>query len=282
MSDQSTNPIPLGEIVQGPSAFEQFLDRNQKLMAVSAVAVALAVGGFMVYKTIAEDHASAAGSAFSAAQDIADLEKVKQDYADTPAAATAALAIAEKQWGNKQEDEAIATLRQLIQDHPKHPVAAVAQQTLGNRLLAQGKTGDAEVAFKAVIDNPAAAYLAPAAIVALGDIAKKAGDLTKAEELYKSVDKEYQKSPLASIATDRIKYLHFKAPVEIEQPPVVQDPPASIAQPEENAAAPKSDNPLLNELSNPTPEESPEESLPEDKPATPSSEKETTPSSDKK
>ncbi len=187
MSDQSNNPIPLGEIVQGPSAFEQFLDRNQKMMAFSAIAVALGVGGFMVYKTIAEDHALSAGAAYSSAQDIADLEKVKQEYADTAASATASLAIAEKQWGNKQEDEAISTLRQLIQDFPKHPAAAIAQQTLGNRLLAQGKTGDAELAFQAVIDNPQSAYLAPAALVALGDIAKKAGDLTKAEERVKKI-----------------------------------------------------------------------------------------------
>lgn len=286
MSDQSNNPIPLGEIVQGPSAFEQFLDRNQKMMAFSAIAVALGVGGFMVYKTIAKDHALSAGAAYSSAQDIADLEKVKQEYADTAASATASLAIAEKQWGNKQEDEAISTLRQLIQDFPKHPAAAIAQQTLGNRLLAQGKTGDAELAFQAVIDNPQSAYLAPAALVALGDIAKKAGDLTKAEELYKRVDKDYQGSALASLASDRIKYLHFKEPVEIEQPPVVEEPPVSIAKPDDAPAVdnPTSNNPLLNELSNPTPDEAPEESLPEGEPTAPDMPEgaATPPSTDKK
>lgn len=268
MSNETNNPIPLGEIVQGPSAFEQFLERNQKLMAVSAIALALGIGGFMVYKTIAEDHAAAAGAAYSAAKDVADFEQVRKDFADTPSAATAALSLAEKQWADKKEDEAIATLRELIAKSPSHPAAVIAQMTLGNHLLAQGKMGDAESAFQAIVDQPKAAYLAPAALIAMGDMAKKAGDLPKAEDLYKKVSKDYGENALAQTAQERVRFLNFKEPVEIEAPPVVQEPPASILSPTDGALPTNVDtgNPLLDQLSSPTPEETPEESIQDEKP----------------
>lgn len=249
MSEPSTDPVPLGEILQGPSPFEQFLERNQKLIAVAAVAVGLGIGGYMVYRTIAADTATAAGAALSQAKDIADLEKVKTEYANTPSAVTAALQISDKQWANNQQDEAIATLREIIEKFPQHPAHLIAQNALGNRLLEQGKTGDAEVAFQAVIDSPSGAFLAPMAMISLGDIASKGGDKAKAEELYKKVGEKYKESTFATMATDRLKFLNFVAPTEVEAPPVVTPPPASIAQPDPAPApANPNGNPLLDTL----------------------------------
>lgn len=252
MSDPTTHPLPLGEIVQGPSAFEQFLDNNQKLIAVSAIAIALGIGGFMVYRTIEKDKAASAGAAYSSAKDIAELEKVKIDYAGTPSAVTAALAISEKLWSNGQQDEAISTLQEIIEKFPKHPGSAVAQNTLGHRLLAQGKTGDASVAFQAVIDRDDANYLTPTATIALGDIAKKAGDLGKAATLYKSISKDFADSPFANIAAERVKFLHFQAPVEVEAAPVVSEPPPLLITPDSQPSpVPGSGNPLLDNFTSP-------------------------------
>jgi TolA-binding protein len=252
MSDPSTHPLPIGEIVQGPSAFEQFLENNQKLIAVSAVAIALGIGGFMVYRTIQKDHAADAGAALSAAKDIAELEKVKVDFSDTPSAVTAAMGIADKLWSNGQQDEAIATLREIIEKFPGHPASAVAQNALGYRLMAQGKTGDASQAFQAVIDRADARYLAPAATIALGDIAKKAGDLDKAASLYKKVSSDFGDSPFANLATDRTKFLHFTAPVEVEAPPVFSEPPPLLTKPDElPGSGASTGNPLLDSLNQP-------------------------------
>jgi predicted negative regulator of RcsB-dependent stress response len=253
MTEQSTDPIPLGEILQGPSPFEQFLERNQKLIAVAAVAVGLGIGGFMVYRTIAADTATAAGAALSQAKDIADLEKVKTEYANTPSAVTAALQISEKQWANNQQDESIVTLREIVEKFPQHPAHLIAQNALGHRLLEQGKTGDAELAFQAVIDSPSGAFLAPMAIISLGDIASKGGDKAKAEELYKKVGDKYKESTFTTLAIDRIKFLNFVAPNEIEAPPVVSSPPASITQPDlAPAPANPNGNPLLETLNQST------------------------------
>jgi predicted negative regulator of RcsB-dependent stress response len=269
MSDPSTHPLPIGEIVQGPSPFEQFLENNQKWLAISAVATALGIGGFMVYRTVEKDNAIAAGVAFSSAQDIASLEKVKVDYAGTPSAVTAALAIAEKLWSNGQEDEAIATLKEIIEKFPKHPATIVAQNTLGYRLLSQGKTGDATLAFQAVLDRDAANFLAPAATIALGDIAKQAGDLGKAAELYKSVSKDFSDSPFATMAAEREKFLTFTPPVEIEAPPAAPETPL-ISQPD---STPGSDtptgNPLLDSFNTPGTTPPSETPSPEESPTAP-------------
>ena len=253
MSDPTSHPLPLGEIVQGPSAFEQFLDKNQKLIAVSAVAVALGLGGFMVYRTVEKDNAAAAGAAFTTAADIADLEKVKIEYANTPSAVTSALAIANKQWESGQQDEAIATLREITEKFPQHPASIAAQNTLGYRLLAQDKTGDAAAVFQAVVDRNDTKFLAASATIALGDIAKKSGDLDKAKSLYETVSKEYADSPFANIAATRVKFIHFAAPVEVDAPPVVTDPPPLLRQPElAPSELPGTGNPLFDSLNQPS------------------------------
>jgi predicted negative regulator of RcsB-dependent stress response len=251
MSDPLTSPVPLGEIIQGPSPFEKFLESNQKILAVGAVVMALSIGAYMIYRTIEADHRADAGAALSAAKDIADLEKIKNDFSGTPSAASATLAIAEKQWSNTQQDEAIDTLKGIIQQNPNHPVQLLAKSTVAYRLLAQGKTGDAEVAFQAVIDNPDSHFLAPAALIALGDIAKKSGNKEKAELNYNKVGKEYSDSKFAQIATERLKFINFQAPVEVEAPPTPQAPPASISQPDAPPTDPTdalNENPLLKQL----------------------------------
>lgn len=245
MSDPSTNPVPIGEIVQGPSAFEQFLENNQKLIAGSAVAIALAIGGVMVYRTIQQDHAAEAGAALSAAKDIASLEKVKVDFADTPSSVTAAIGIADKLWSSGQQDEAIAALKEVIGKFPQHPASVVAQNTLGHRLMAQGKYADATAAFQTVVDRENERFLAPSAMIAMGDIAKKEGNLEKASELYKKVSAEFKDSPFANMAADRVKFLNFASPTEIDPPP-----PAPATAPDKPIGAGiGGGNPLLDSLS---------------------------------
>ncbi len=274
MTDLSSTPIPLGEISQGPSAFEQFLDRNQKLITVAAIVAALGLGAYFVSLQVKADHAAEASAALTKAQDIADYEKIVKDFASTPSAGSAMLAIADKQWSNLQKEEAVTTLRTLIEKYPDHASRPIAQSSLGYHLIDLGKTGDAEVVFKAIIDDQDTHFLAPAAMVALGDIARQNKDLVKAKEYYDKAGKEYADSSLASIAKDRTQFLNFQAPNEIAPPPVApatKDPTSSIIQPDDaDTSLPPSDNPLLNNLSGtpdktvPTPEPSPSPAAPAD------------------
>lgn len=251
MSDTTGSPLPLGEIVQGPSPFEQFLDRHQTALAASAVALAIAIGGFMVYRTIQEDQAISAGHALSAAKDLDSLQKVQSDYPGTPAAVTAQLAQADKLWNEGQQDQAIENLRQIITHHPTHPASALAQQSLGLRLFSQGKNDEAISALQEVIARTDARYLAPAANIALGDIAKSTGKKEQAAESYRTVSREFPDSPFANIAAEKLKYLDFIAPTEIEAPPAVNEPPPSLAQPDAEGAKASTGNPLIDGLNSP-------------------------------
>jgi TolA-binding protein len=248
MSDLSSSPLPLGEIVQGPSAFEQFLDRNQKALAAASVAVALSIGGYMVYRTIQADEAMAAGQALYAAKDVDALQKVSTDFAQTPAAVTASLAASDLLWKKGQQDEAIARLREILASHPTHPAAAIAQQSLGLRLLAQGKSGDAKSAFEAVLARSDARFLVPAATLSLGDIAKSEGNLKAAEESYRAISRDFPNSPFVNAAQERLKFLSFQAPTEIDPPPAVEAPPASLAQPPSEEESSNTGNPLIDGL----------------------------------
>jgi TolA-binding protein len=248
MSDLSSAPLPLGEIVQGPSAFEQFLDRHQKTLAFASVAVALSIGGFMVYRTIQADEALEAGHALYAASDVASLQKVTSDFAQSPAAATAALAAADLMAKNGQVDEAITALREVVTKYPSHPAAALAQQSLGLRLLAQGKIADAKSAFEAVLARSDARYLAAAATLSLGDIAKSENNLTAAEECYRSISRDFPDSPFVATATERLKFLSFQSPTEIDPPPAIEEPPASLALPDSADDKASSGNPLIDGL----------------------------------
>lgn len=251
MSDSSTSPTPLGEIVQGPSAFEQFLERNQRWLVVGTLATGLALGGFVIYKTIARDHEAEAGAALTRAQTAAELEQVSQQYDNTPAANTAMLALAQLQWKEGQQEAAIATLRKLIATGDDHAAVTIAQSSLGFHLMSQGKHSEAEAAFQSLLSNSPSSYLAPAALLALGDIAKQTGNSDQARSYYEKAQKQHADSPLAAAADERIKLLHFQAPTEIEAPAAKKSSdgtPKSIALPGEPSTDPIATNPLTSTL----------------------------------
>lgn len=251
MSDSSTSPTPLGEIVQGPSAFEQFLERNQRWLVTGTLAVALSLGGYVVYQTIQRDQAAEAGSALTRAKTTADFEQVSLKYDNTPAADTATLALAELQWNEGQQEAAIATLRKLIAKGKDHPAVPVAQSSLGFRLMSQGKHGEAEAAFQALLSSAPSSFLAPAALLALGDLAKQAGNIDQARSYYDKAQKLHADNSLSAAAEERIKLLQFQAPTEIEAPAATKTDdgtPKSIALPGEPSNDPIATNPLTSSL----------------------------------
>jgi tetratricopeptide (TPR) repeat protein len=216
--DLQDTPRPLGEIAIGPSKFEQFLDRNQKGMIGLAVIIALAGGGYIIHRGIERSQREDAGTALSKASQLTEFQAIAKDFPGTPAAGSAELLAAERQWDDKQPDAAIATLRQFISANPAHPAVPTAQASLGAKLVKQNQPAEAEAAFQAVVDNPAARFLAPYALIQLGDLAKTAGDLDKAERLYTRAKSEYPDNSFGRIADQHLQTLRAKPPVEIEAP----------------------------------------------------------------
>lgn len=232
MSTESpdTHATPLGEIEHGPSKLEQFLERNQKLLVLVGILLIVCVAAYVVWDGIKSSHEQTAGANLIEGKDTASLEKVLKENADTQAAGSAALLLAEEQWKAGQEDEALATLRKFIQGSPKHPAVPSANASLASHLMAQGKIDEASQIFQNIADSPDSRFVAPYALISLGDIALNAGDSGKAEGFYKRVEAEFSGTSYVSVATSRLSVLNAKPPIEVDAPPAPATPPAD-AQP---------------------------------------------------
>lgn len=228
-ADLKNAPVPLAEISQGPNAFEEFLDRNQKNLVILAIALALGAAGFVVYRGIEKSAEETAGVALNKAEDLASLQSVVDQNGKTAAAGSAMVLLANKQWSEGQQDAAIATLQKFISSSPSHPAIPTAQASLGAKLMTQGKSAEAAKVFQELADNPSAKYIAPFALISLGDIAKAGGDLEKAEASYNKVKSDYADSSFAEAATRRLTILKAKPPIEVEPPPAPATPPADPA-----------------------------------------------------
>lgn len=218
-ADLPESPTPLAEISHGPSAFEQFLDKNQKNLIVLTVLLAIGAAALVVYRGIEKSRQESAGADLNKAADLAALQAVVKNHADTHAASSAQILMADRQWSEGQQDAAITTLREFIAANPDHPAFSTARASLGAKLMAQGKAADATALFEEIADDPKARFIAPYALISLGDIAKVAGDLDKAEASYSRVKKDFPDSSFVDTANKRIASLKAKPPVEVEPPP---------------------------------------------------------------
>jgi len=218
-ADLPESSTPLAEIAQGPSAFEQFLDRNQKNLIILTILLVIAGAALVVYRGIEQSRQETAGADLNKAADLPALQAVVKDHAGTQAASSAMILLADRQWSEGQQDAAITTLRDFIAANPEHPAFATARASLGSKLMTQGKAADATALFQEVADDPKARFIAPYALIALGDLAKAAGDLEKAEASYSRVKKDFPESSFVDTANKRIATLKAKPPVEVEPPP---------------------------------------------------------------
>ncbi|BCU75331.1 tetratricopeptide repeat protein [Luteolibacter sp. LG18] len=225
--DIQDSPQLLGEISQAPSAFEQFLERNQKGIVVFAIVAALAGCGWVIYRSKKTGEEKDAGAALIKAEDLSALQAVSKEYPGTQAAGSAVVLSAEKQWTDGQQDAAIETLKGFIQSQQDHPARASAQASLAAKLMAQGKNAEAETAFQAVISNPSGKFLAPYALIQLGDLAKIGGDVEKARGYYDRVKTEFADSSFAGLASQHLLTLKAKAPAEIEPRPAPAPTPGA-------------------------------------------------------
>lgn len=227
-TDPQDTPRLLGEISQGPSAFEQFLDRNQKNLIILSIAIALGVAVFLVYQGIANSKERSAGADLVKAEDLATLQSLIKEYPGTAAAGTAEIALAERQWTDGQEPAAVETLKAFIAANPKHAAVASAKGSLAAKLKHQGKTAEATALFQELADDPETRFLAPYALVSLGDIARAAGKIDDAEKSYQKAKTILPGNSFSNTIDQRLANLKAKAPVEIDPPPA---PPASAGTP---------------------------------------------------
>ncbi len=231
MSEQENKPqsAPIGEIEHGPSAFEKFLDKNQKTLVIIGLLLVIGVSAYVILDGIAKGKREEAAKALSSANDLDAITQVTKDFAGTPAAGMALIKLANQYWNAGRQDDAINSLRQFLSDHPTHPAYGNGQFNLGSRLLEQGKTEEAKPLFQAVIDNDNSQHLAQFALVRLGDIAAKTGDQEAAKKLYEQARDQYPVNHPNSKteATNRLELLGVASPSLVKKETL---PPAPSVQ----------------------------------------------------
>ena len=134
-ADLKESPAPLAEISQAPNAFEAFLDRNQKGIVVLAILLALGGAAAVILRGIEKSRQETAGAALVKADDIAALQAVVSEHANTNAAGSAMVLLADRQWAAGKQDEAIGTLQKFIADAPSHIAIPTAKASLGSKLM---------------------------------------------------------------------------------------------------------------------------------------------------
>ena len=276
--DSQDTPRPIGEIVQGPSAFDQFLDRNQKHLMRLAILIALATAAWVVYVGIDKSKEHTAGADLNKADDLASLQSVIKTHTGTAAASSAEVLLAARQWSKGQQDAAIGTLKTFITAKPKHPARPTAQASLGTMLQSQGKLADAKKTFQGLLEDPAARFLMPYALLSLGDIAKAGEETAQADKFYQKAKTDFPGSSFSKTIDQRIAMLKAKMPDPIDPPAPAPVPSTTVppAPPATGAGIPALSPPGTLEMDVPTgnkpdtqPGESPAEATPQVPPATP-------------
>lgn len=237
LMSQSTSSTPItgtsiDELTQAQPAFEQFLDKHNKKLIVLGLLLIILGLGYMLNQNIKQDKEEAAGAILASNSDAYELKKIAEDFPGTAAAASSKILLAEQEWQDGKQDDAITSLREIIDAAEPHPARPTAIASLASKLLSQGKTDEAESLFKELTVDQDAAYLAAYAWIALGDIAVKKGNLEAAESAYTKVEKNFANSSLAGDATTRRLLSKAASPVEVDAPVDLLDP--KIINPEEN------------------------------------------------
>jgi len=214
---------PLGEISQAPPAFEAFLENNQGKVIILAVILAISTAGYVVVKGLKESAEVSAGNLLASSDEISDLQSITKNHQGTAAAFSAKILLAEKQWEDGEQDDAIGTLRAFIDTDDAHAGRASAQASLAAKLRVQGKMDEAEEIFRDLTDNPDARYLAPYAWISLGDIEVEKGNLEAAAAAYEAVERDFPGSSYAQEAINRRLLLKATSPVEVSAPISVPD-----------------------------------------------------------
>lgn len=235
----ATTGAPLGEISQAPPALEVFLDKHQTKLIVLAVLLTIGAIVLVVIKGINESNEETAGALLTEAEELSELQAVVNNHGNTQAAYSAKVLLAEKQWEDGQQDDAIATLKAFVESDRDHPARPSAEASLAAKLWSQGKTDEAAEYFRDLTEDSDSRHLAPYAWISLGDIEAAKGNIEAAVEAYETVENEFAGSSFSQDALNRRLLVNAEAPKEVSAPIVV--PETNFTSPDDELESPLQD-----------------------------------------
>lgn len=212
-------PSPIGEISQEPSAFEAFLDANQKKLILLGILAVICLVVYVTWTGLGRKAEEEAAAAVAKARTSPDYESVSQEYDGKSAGGSAILLKSQLLWGDQQQQEAIEALETFVSKYPEHPAVGSAYASLGSYQQQLKRLDKAREAFLKAADSESAA--SSLALLSLGDLELQAGEDENAEGIYKEIISKYESSHLQvkSMAQARLKLINVKSPTEKKSEP---------------------------------------------------------------
>jgi len=213
---------------------------RKSLSSVACVVLIIALVSYVAYDTLTKQANERASAAFSAASDdIPALRTVIDEHSGKSAAGAALFRIAQKQWEDQSQQEAIATLESFIADKAGHPLFINAQATLASYQLQMGEIEKAKALYAEVERAGTGHELYPIALLSLGDIARRQGDNDSATSYYERVNSEFAERNLPglkNLASARLELVGVDDPTpkpkELPKPPPIPTNPAMPKTPQ--------------------------------------------------
>ena len=223
----SDEPSPLGEIEQGPSKFEEFLEKHQKALFTALILGIIGLASFIVVKGLRELKEENAGEALVSSKDPGDFRNVIKDYDGTAAAGTAQVQLARSLWVDQEFEEAKQTLKDFIKNSPDHPAQPTARMVLADFLLEESeedtdttKQEEAIAILQALADDEKAIHLAPLALIRIADYEIAQGNDDAAREALERAASPDTKNSLLiqDVAGQRLASVGVKLPKIVPRP----------------------------------------------------------------
>ena len=234
----------IGEIEIGPSKHEQFLNQHYKKLMWGGIAVSLIAGGTIAWFSHRNDHqveaaakvvqalqVKAPNSVVSADQyDAAALAELREAYADTPAAATAALLDGLAALNGADPAAGIAKLQAVVASESNLLIVSRAHAAMAAWYMSDGKPAESAAAWQKIVDMGETPYTA-LAYLTLGDLAKADGKTDNARNYYEQAKVKCATSPLVTGKTIemRLMLLDVDAPRPVAPAPKATDTPTGSA-----------------------------------------------------
>ena len=207
---EDTSAAAIAEISHGPSKFDVFMEKNQKLLIIVALVAVIAVVTAIVFSGLGNIANQEAGSKLYNAEGEEQLREAIKD-APQNTQATGLYLLSQEQLLT-DADAACETLKKIISDYPNEAITEQAKLSLALATLKSGNVSEAKQSLENIVADSSTQETKPFAVLALADIARQAGNPERTKELYTQAAEQSKFVRLKTISQDAQNVANVQAP----------------------------------------------------------------------
>lgn len=211
---------------------KQFIESYGKPLITVLVIVIVSVGVFYMLRTRQANRICDAGQRLALAQSTADFDTIVEDYANTPAAPRALLALAKLHFDNGNYEIAFEKYESFLQQYPDDPMMTTA--ALGRIFCIEARNyesalQDAASAYEKFASTHSDSFLAPQAIFGQARCLEQLDQLNTARTKYEDFMAHHAESPWTMRAEELLERVNRKIDARDEPKKTVASPDTDTA-----------------------------------------------------